>query len=105
MTRPFPQLCRTQSRLPEARASNAADSCAASHNRLTFRPVRLEADSSLKSKRPHRVCGSRAASPVPSANAGLVALAKEIRGRGGRVSLRDVAKALEAQSHVTPSGK
>jgi len=36
ITRPFLQLCRTQSRRPDIRASNAADSCAASRDRLTF---------------------------------------------------------------------
>lgn len=35
----------------------------------------------------------------------MVRLAKEIKGRGGRVSLRDVAKELEARGYVTPSGK
>ena len=35
----------------------------------------------------------------------MVALAKEIKGRGGRVSLREVAAELEVQGHVTPSGK
>jgi len=36
---------------------------------------------------------------------GMVAMAKEIKGRGGRVSLREVAAQLEANGHVTPSGK
>jgi Recombinase len=35
----------------------------------------------------------------------MVALAKEIKGRGGRVSLREVAAELEARGYVTPSGK
>jgi hypothetical protein len=35
----------------------------------------------------------------------MVALAKEIKGRGGRVSLREVAEELEAEGYVTPSGK
>jgi hypothetical protein len=35
----------------------------------------------------------------------MVGLAKEIKGRDGRVSLRDVAKELEAEGYVTPSGK
>jgi DNA invertase Pin-like site-specific DNA recombinase len=35
----------------------------------------------------------------------MVALAKEIKGRGGRVSLRDVAEELKAKGYVTPSGK
>lgn len=35
----------------------------------------------------------------------MVALAKEIKGRGGRVSLRAIAAELEAGGHVTPSGK
>jgi DNA invertase Pin-like site-specific DNA recombinase len=35
----------------------------------------------------------------------MVALAKEIKGRGGRVSLRKVAAELEAGGYVTPSGK
>jgi len=34
----------------------------------------------------------------------MVALAKEIKGRGGR-SLREVAAELEARGYVTPSGK
>ena len=36
---------------------------------------------------------------------GMVALAKEIKGRGGRVSLREIAAELEAQGYVTPSGR
>jgi DNA invertase Pin-like site-specific DNA recombinase len=35
----------------------------------------------------------------------MVALAKEIKGRGGRVSHREVAAELEARGYVTPSGK
>jgi hypothetical protein len=35
----------------------------------------------------------------------MVALAKEIKNRGGRVSLREVAKELAANGYVTPSGK
>jgi DNA invertase Pin-like site-specific DNA recombinase len=35
----------------------------------------------------------------------LVALAKEIKGRGGRVSLRAIATELEAQGYKTPSGE
>jgi len=35
----------------------------------------------------------------------LVAVAKEIKSRGGRVSLRDVAAELDAKGYVTPSGK
>jgi hypothetical protein len=38
-------------------------------------------------------------------DANMVALAKEIKGQGGRVSLRDVAAALAAEGHTTPSGK
>jgi DNA invertase Pin-like site-specific DNA recombinase len=36
---------------------------------------------------------------------GMIALAKEIKGRGGRVSLREVAAELETNGYVTPSGK
>ncbi len=36
---------------------------------------------------------------------GMVKLAKEIKGRDKRASLRDVAKELETQGYVTPSGK
>ena len=35
----------------------------------------------------------------------MIALAKEIKGRGGRVSLREVARKLAANGYVTPSGK
>jgi DNA invertase Pin-like site-specific DNA recombinase len=35
----------------------------------------------------------------------MVALAKEIKGRAGRVSLREVARELEARGYVTPSGE
>jgi len=35
----------------------------------------------------------------------MVALAKEIKCRGGRVSLREIAAELEAKGYVTPSGK
>ena len=38
-------------------------------------------------------------------NPDMVALAKEIKGQGGRVSLRDVAASLAAKGHTTPSGK
>jgi DNA invertase Pin-like site-specific DNA recombinase len=38
-------------------------------------------------------------------DSGMVRLAKEIKRRDGRVSLRDVAKELEAQGYVTPSGE
>jgi DNA invertase Pin-like site-specific DNA recombinase len=38
-------------------------------------------------------------------DAGMVALAKEIKARGVRVSLRDVAAELEAKGYATPSGK
>ena len=36
---------------------------------------------------------------------GMVALAKEIKRRGRRVSFREVAEELEATGYVTPSGK
>jgi hypothetical protein len=35
----------------------------------------------------------------------MVALAKAIKSRGGRVSLREVAAELEAQGYTTPSGE
>jgi Recombinase len=35
----------------------------------------------------------------------MIALAKEIKGRGGQVSLREIASELEAKGYVTPSGK
>ena len=35
----------------------------------------------------------------------MVTLAKQIKGRGGRVSLREVAAELEAKGYVTPSRK
>jgi hypothetical protein len=35
----------------------------------------------------------------------VVALAKAIKSRGGRVSLRDVAAELAAQGYTTPAGK
>jgi len=35
----------------------------------------------------------------------MVELAKAIRARGGRVSLREVAKVLADAGYVTPSGK
>jgi DNA invertase Pin-like site-specific DNA recombinase len=38
-------------------------------------------------------------------DAGMVAVAKAIKNRGGRVSLRDVAAELAAQGYKTPSGK
>ena len=38
-------------------------------------------------------------------DASLVALAKEIKARGGRVSLRKVAAVLAGQGYMTPSGK
>jgi DNA invertase Pin-like site-specific DNA recombinase len=38
-------------------------------------------------------------------NPELVALAKEIKGRGGRVSLRQVAAELELRGHTTASGE
>jgi hypothetical protein len=38
-------------------------------------------------------------------DAGMVALAREIKGRGGRVSLRAIATELAAKGYITPSGK
>jgi hypothetical protein len=35
----------------------------------------------------------------------MVVLAKEIKGRGGRVSLRKVAEELAANGYLTPTGK
>jgi hypothetical protein len=55
--------------------------------------------------KPHVIGKSRLARSRQSyaeRDPGLIALAKEIKTRGGRVSLREVAAELEARGYLTP---